>query len=254
MKYKNILGKDFNTKKEAKEYFNSQLYSIEQKIRGHRAVDRHTKFTEDTFIKDSEMKYLYHNFLTEDKETLKEVFDGSNPHSWWCKFNNNGTRNLGFQIENRYGSKRIIPVSPPRIFTCFGKATKNHFLHEKQTARRLIHYQRDDYLKKFAGENEYGYKVIWSSIFECDECKCKVAYDDIEVHHLVPFNDIYNEWKENVWKQDPLPNSAGTYFGDYKILEDGSMLRAEDSWREFHLNISCFQKLCKTCHAKETYG
>ena len=61
MKYKNILGKDFNTKKEAKEYFNSQLYSIEQKIRGHRAVDRHTKFTEDTLIKDSEMKYLYDN-------------------------------------------------------------------------------------------------------------------------------------------------------------------------------------------------
>ena len=202
----------------------------------------------------SNHEYLYHNFLTEDKETLKEVFDGSNPHSWWCKFNNNGTRNLGFQIENRYGSKRIIPVSPPRIFTCFGKATKNHFLHEKQTARRLIHYQRDDYLKKFAGENEYGYKVIWSSIFECDECKCKVAYEDIEVHHLVSFNDIYNEWKENVWKQDPLPNSAGTYFGDYKILEDGSMLKAEDSWCEFHLNISCFQKLCKTCHAKETHG
>ena len=254
MKYKNILGKDFNTKKEAKEYFNSQLYSIEQKIRGHRAVDRHTKFTEDTFIKDSEMKYLYHNFLTEDKENLNIVFDVSNPYSWCFKFNNNGTRNLGFQIENRHGSKRIIPISPPRIFTCFGKATKNHFLHEKQTARRLIHYQRDDYLKKFAGENEHGYKVIWSSIFECDECKCKVAYDDIEVHHLVSFNDIYNEWKKNVWKQDPLPNSAGTYFGDYKILEDGSMLRAEDSWREFHLNISCFQKLCKTCHAKETYG
>jgi|TARA_R110000822_G_C15177814_1_gene480014 hypothetical protein len=252
MKYKNILGKDFNTKKEAKEYFNSQLYSIEQKIRGHRAVDRHTKFTEDTLIKDSEMKYLYDNFLTEDKETLKEVFNESNPHSWWCKFNNNGTRNLGFEIETRL--QGIIPVRISRIFTCFGKAIKNHFLHEKQTARRLIHDQRDDYLKKFAGENEYGYKVIWSSIFECDECKCKVAYDDIEVHHLVPFNDIYNEWKENVWKQDPLPNSAGTRFEDFKILEDGSMLRAGDSWCEFHLNISRFQKLCKTCHAKETHG
>ena len=52
------------------------------------------KFTEDTFIKDSEMKYLYHNFLTEDKETLKEVFDGSNPHSWWCKFNTLKTNDL----------------------------------------------------------------------------------------------------------------------------------------------------------------
>ena len=54
MKYKNILGKDFNTKKEAKEYFNSVLYSIGKPVKGN-----HITFDEETLIKQSHIKYLY---------------------------------------------------------------------------------------------------------------------------------------------------------------------------------------------------
>ena len=80
-----VLGKDFKTKKDAWKYFKSQLYSIEQEIRGHRAVDRHTKFTEETLIKHSQMQYLFNNYLTEDKKILNEVFRGGGvPYSWWC--------------------------------------------------------------------------------------------------------------------------------------------------------------------------
>jgi hypothetical protein len=45
MKYTNILGKDFKHKKDAKEYFNSILYSIKRPGR-----DNHITFTEETLI------------------------------------------------------------------------------------------------------------------------------------------------------------------------------------------------------------
>ena len=237
MKYTNILGKDFKTKKDAWKYFKFQLYSIEQEIRGHRAVDRHTKFTEEPLIKHSQMQYLFINYLTKDKETLNEVFDGSVPYSWWCKFNNNGTRNLGFEIETRL--QGIIPIRPDRIFTCFGAATTNSTLEEKKTARKLIQYQSDDFLRKFLKEGEY---LSYNSVFTCDNCKC---YEKLEVHHLTPFNDIFEEWRENVWKKDLLPNSSSTYFQDKE---------ANENWCDFHLNLAHYQKLCKPCHAKETYA
>ena len=238
-----VLGKDFKTKKDAWKYFKSQLYSIEQEIRGHRAVDRHTKFTEETLIKHSQMQYLFNNYLTEDKKILNEVFRGGGvPYSWWCKFLDNGIRNLGFQIETR--SQTIIPIRPARIFTCFGAATTNYMLNIKRTARRLVHDQRDDYLKKFIGEDDDGYKRIWNSIFECYKCECKVTYEELEVHHLIPFNDIFKEWRDNVWKEDLFPDSACSYFN----------ADADESWCNFHLNLAHYQKLCKPCHAKETYA
>ena len=237
MKYTNILGEDFKFKKDALEYFKSQLYSIEQEIRGHRAVDRHTKFTEETLIKHSQIQYLFNNYLTEDKKILNEVFRGGVPYSWWCKFLDNGIRNLGFQIETR--PQGIIPIRPERIFTCFGAATTNSTLKEKKTARKLIKYQSDDFLRKFLKEGEY---LSYNSVFICDKCEC---YEKLEVHHLIPFNGIYNEWRDNVWKTDPLPNSSSTHFQDRG---------ASENWCDFHLNIAHYQKLCKPCHAKETYA
>ena len=236
MKYTNILGEDFKFKKDALEYFKSQLYSIEQEIRGHRAVDRHTKFTEETLIKHSQMQYLFNNYLTEDKKILNEVFRGGVPYSWWCKFLDNGIRNLGFQIETR--SQTIIPIRPARIFTCFSAATTNYTLNEKKTARKLIRYQSDDFLRKFLKEGEY---LSYNSVFTCDNCKC---YEKLEVHHLTPFNGIYNEWRDNVWKEDLFPDSACSSFSP----------AANKSWWDFHLNLAHYQKLCKPCHAKETYA
>ena len=237
MKYTNILGEDFKFKKDALEYFKSQLYSIEQEIRGHRAVDRHTKFTEETLIKHSQIQYLFDNYLTEDKKILNDVFKGGVPYSWWCKFLDNGVRNLGFEIETR--PQGIIPIRLPRIFICFGAATTNFMLNEKRTARRLVHDQRDDYLEKFIGKDER----IWNSIFACDNCQNQV--ENIHVDHVVHFNGIYNEWRFNVWKKDPSPNSASTYFQDRG---------ASESWCQFHSNVLVYQKLCIPCHAKETYA
>ena len=234
MKYENILGKDFKTKKDAKEYFNSILYSIGKPVKGN-----HIVFNEETLIKQSHIKYLYNNFLTNDKKTLNDVFRGDTPYNWGCKFLSDGVRNLTFELEDR--NRNRIPISPLRIFTCFGVATINLKLNVKKTARRLIQNQRDNFLRKFLKEGEY---LSYNSVFICDCCKNKFNGKDIEVHHLISFNDIFNEWKENVWKEDLFPNSTCSSFG----------ADADKSWCDFHLNIARYQKLCKTCHAKETHG
>ena len=234
MKYTDILGKDFKTKKDAWKYFKSQLYSIEQPV-----GDNYVIFTEETPIKHSQMQYLFNNYLTEDKKILNEVFRGDTPYNWGCKFLRNGVINLTFELGARNQDR--IPIKPARIFTCFGAATTNYTLNEKKTARKLIRYQRNDYLKKFIGKDE----LIWNSIFECDKCECKVTYEELEVHHYWPsFNGIYNEWRDNVWKEDLFPDSACSYFN----------ADADESWCDFHFNLSHYQKLCKPCHAKETYA
>ena len=69
MRYKNILGKDFKSKKDAKQYFNSVLYSIKKPDLPvtARAAQRHVRLTEETLIKHSNMEYLYDNYLTKIK-------------------------------------------------------------------------------------------------------------------------------------------------------------------------------------------
>ena len=231
MKYL-VLGKDFKYKKDAWKYFKSQLYSIKQPV-----DDNHITFTEETPIKQSQMQYLFNNYLTEDKKILNEVFRGDTPYDWGCKFLCDGVRNLTFELEAR--NQIRIPIKPARIFTCLGAATTNYMLNEKRTARKLIKYQSDDFLRKFLKEGEY---LSYNSVFTCDNCKC---YEKLEVHHLTPFNDIFEEWRENVWKKDLLPNSSSTYFQDKE---------ANENWCDFHLNLAHYQKLCKPCHTKETYA
>ena len=234
MKYTNILGKDFKTKKGAKGYFNSILHSIGKPVK-----DNHIVFNEETPIKQSHVKYLYNNYLTNDEKTLYEVFRGDNPQDWGCKFLSNEVINLTFELEARNQDR--IPISPSRIFTCFGAATTNYTLNEKKTARFLVQNQRDNFLRKFLKTDEY---LGSDSVFECDNCKCKFTQKDIEVHHVTPFNDIFDEWRENVWKKDLFPDSACSSFG----------VEADESWYQFHYNVVVYQKLCKPCHGKETYG
>ena len=226
MKYL-VLGKDFKYKKDAWKYFKSQLYSIKQPV-----DDNHITFTEETPIKQSQMQYLFNNYLTEDKKILNEVFRGDTPYNWGCKFLCDGVRNLTFELEAR--NQIRIPIKPARIFTCLGAATTNYMLNEKRTARKLIKYQSDDFLRKFLKEGEY---------LSCDKCEC---YEKLEVHHYwLSFNDIYNEWRDNVWKEDLFPDSACSSF---------SPEAANKSWCDFHFNLARYQKLCKPCHAKETYA
>ena len=88
----------------------------------------------------------------------------------------------------------------------------------------MVQNQRDDFLRKFLKTGEY---LDSDSVFECDKCKC---YKKIEAHHVTPFNDIFDEWRENVWKGDLFPDSACSSFGN-------GPSGADESWRDFHYNI-----------------
>ena len=235
MKYKNILGKDFNTKKEAKKYFKSVLYSIKKP-----SDSKYLTFTEDTLIKQSQIVFLYKNYLTKDKIILRDVFRGDTPYNWGCLFLSNEVVNLTFKLDARVDGRKSIPISPWRIFTCFGSAIKNNFLDNKKTARRLVSHQRYQFLKKNLQEDKH---------INCDCCKNTFDVKNIEVHHVTPFNDIYNEWETNVWGEIPSSDSSCSFFYGSPTKGDASK-----SWSDFHLNVASYQKLCKTCHAKETYG
>ena len=65
MKYKNICGQDFNTKREAKQHFKTLLYSIKKPDVPvtARASKRHVKLTEQTLIKHSHMDYLFKTII-----------------------------------------------------------------------------------------------------------------------------------------------------------------------------------------------
>ena len=244
MRYKNICEEDFNTKTEAKKHFKTLLYSIKKPDVPvtARASERHVKLTEQTLIKHSHMEYLYNNYLTTDEKTLDTVFKGGIPYGWWCKINVDGTRNIAFEVETR--NQSMIPVTPDRVFTCFGTAKINKKLNEKRVARYLISGDRDWYLSQFLEGDKTPIKII-SSKYECDHCNKFFPYKKIEVDHVVSFNSIFKEWRDNVWKGDLNPNSSCRWF------EESA---ANDSWCQFHSNIVQYQKLCKSCHKKKTYG
>jgi hypothetical protein len=255
MKYKNILGKDFKSKAEAKKHFKTLLYSIKKPDVPIYASPskRHVKLTEQTLIKHSHMEYLYNNYLTTDKKTLDTVFKGGIPYSWWCKINTDGTRNIAFEVETR--NQSIIPVTPDRIFTCFGTAKINKKLNEKKVARHLISGDRDWYLSQFLEGDKNPVKIMFYK-YECDYCNKFFPYKEIEVDHVVLFNSIFKEWRDNVWKGDLNPNSSCRWFEDAEPSNDGKihLSAANDSWCQFHSNIVQYQKLCESCHTKKTYG
>ena len=253
MRYKNILGKDFKSKKDAKQYFNSVLYSIKKPDLPvtARAAQRHVRLTEETLIKHSDMEYLYNNYLTKDQKTLSTVFKGGKPYGWWCKIYREGGRNLAFEVETR--NQSMIPISLERIFTCFGTAKFNKLLMEKKVARYLVNDERYHYLKNFV-TSEKRHFFIEDYNYECDNCNKLFPYKEIDVHHVIPFNDIFTEWRDDVWRDKLTPNSSFKWFEDTKVLSNGLVLSASASWCDFHHNIARYRKLCKSCHKKKTYG
>ena len=244
MRYKNICEEDFNTKTEAKKHFKTLLYSIKKPDVSiyASASEKHVKLTEQTLIKHSHMEYLYNNYLTTDEKTLDTVFKGGIPYGWWCKINVDGTRNIAFEVETR--NQSMIPVTPDRVFTCFGTAKINKKLSEKKVARYLISGDRDWYLSQLLEGDKTPIKIMFYK-YECDHCNKFFPYKKIEVDHVVSFNSIFKEWRDNVWKGDLNPNSSCRWFEESD---------ANGSWCQFHSNIVQYQKLCKSCHKKKTYG
>ena len=167
MRYKNICEEDFNTKTEAKKHFKTLLYSIKKPDVSiyASASEKHVKLTERTLIKHSHMEYLYNNYLTTDEKTLDTVFKGGIPYGWWCKINVDGTRNIAFEVETR--NQSMIPVTPDRVFTCFGTAKFNKLLMEKKVARYLVNDERYHYLKNFV-TTEKRHFFIEDYNYECD--------------------------------------------------------------------------------------
>jgi len=260
MKYKNILGKDFNTKPEAYKHFTS---SRDQMINAGK-LGEFNCLTEDTAVKKSWIDSLFKDyFKCDDPEWyqkkiglgVKDWFFGRDSEGGICLWikqkdmPNPHDRDNCDRCKNnklcfdRYDSRydgETVPVSAPWMFTCFGPGilmNGNSMHRVKQALRKAIKYQ----IKEFRD----------SVKDECQECGEEGYGLDFEVDHTPNLVEIANNFMKNYDEKFLIKNvskEASEATKWYFINE-----KLENDWCEYHLKEATLKLLCTNCHDKKTY-
>ena len=259
MKYKNVLGKDFNTKPEAYKHFTS----LRDQMVNAGKLGEFDCLTEDTAVKKSWIDSLFKDyFVCEDPDWYKRKIglgvqdwffgrdsqggiclwikqkDMPNPHDRdncdRCKNNK-----LCFdRYDSRYDGE-TVPVSAKWIFTCFGKGVHNHSpLHRvKQALRKAIKYQIKEFRKSVRDE--------------CQECGEEGYGLDLEVDHDDPtFAKIVENFIKKYDQAYLIKNVSKASNEDiWYFIND----KLENEWCEYHLKEAILRLLCVKCHKKKTY-
>ena len=260
MKYKNVLGRDFNTKKEAYKHFQE---CRDEMIRTFQLGPSHM-LTEETPVKKSWMDQLFKDyFLCEDPEYYKRKI-GLGIENWFFAPDSEGGICLWVKQKNRpnphdrdncdrcknnklcfdrYDLKydgETVPVAAPWIFTCFGPGVKkdDNPLHRvKQALRKAIKYQIKEFRESVRNE--------------CQECGEEGYGLDLEVDHDDPtFAKIVENFIKKYDQEYLIKNVSKASNEDiwYFINE-----KLEKDWCEYHLKEANLRLLCITCHKKKTY-
>ena len=259
MKYKNVLGRDFNTKKEAYKHFQE---CRDEMVRTFQLGPSHM-LTEETAVKKSWMDQLFKDyFLCEDPEYYKRKI-GLGIENWFFAPDSEGGICLWVKQKDappKHNSKECktcqekgwciktvdcshegptVPVAAPWIFTCFGTGVimnENPLHRVKQAMRKAVKYQ----IKEFRD----------SVRDECQECGEEGYGLDLEVDHTPNFIEIANNFMKKYDKEYLIKNvSKGISQDIWYFIND----KLENEWCEYHLKEATLRLLCTNCHDKKTY-
>jgi hypothetical protein len=256
MKYKNVLGKDFNKKSEAYKHF--------QKFRDEmiRTFQLGKYLTEETPVKKSWMDQLFKDyFLCQDPDYYKRKI-GLGVQNWFFAYDSQGGICLWIKQKDkpnphnqenckscregeicfdRYDLKyegEKVPVAAKWIFTCFGTGVHNNNpLHRvKDAMRKAIKYQTKEFRDSVRDE--------------CQECGEEGYGLDLEVDHTPNFTVIAKVFIEKYGEEYLIKNVSKAPTEDiWYFIND----KLKNEWCEYHLKKATLRLLCTSCHDKKTY-
>ena len=258
MKYKNVLGQDFNRKEDA--YARFQKFRDEM-VRTLQLGPSHM-LTEETPVKKSWMDQLFKDyFLCEDPKYYKRKI-GLGVENWFFAPDSEGGICLWVKQKDappKHNSKECkecqtgkfcirtadishegptVPVAAPWIFTCFGTGVHNNNpLHRvKDAMRKAIKYQTKEFRASVKDE--------------CQGCGEEGYGLDLEVHHIPDFMKIAKVFIEKYGEKYLIENVSKAPTEDiWYFIND----KLENEWCEYHLKEATLKLLCISCHDKETY-
>ena len=249
MKYKNVLGKDFNTKPEAYKHFRN----LRDQMVNTGKLGEFNCLTEDTPVKKSWIDSLFKDYFKCDDPDWYQRKIGLGVKDWFFAYDTEGGICLNIKQKDspqdpnksdffksidvsHWG--QCVPVSAKWIFTCFGTGVHNdNPLHRvKQALRKAIKYQTKEFRASVKDE--------------CQECGEEGYGLELEVDHTPNFTEIANIFIKQ--------------YGEKVLLESVSKLATQDIWTfnnkeikadwcKYHLKEANLRLLCISCHDKKTY-
>ena len=251
MKYKNVLGKDFNTKPEAYKHFTS----LRDQMINAGKLGEFNCLTEDTAVKKSWIDSLFKDYFKCDDPKWYQKKIGLGVKDWFFGRDSEGGVCLWIKQKDKPPKQHqseflrsvdishwgpTVPVSAKWMFTCFGPGilmNGNPMHRVKQALRKAIKYQ----IKEFRA----------SVKDECQECGEEGYGLDLEVDHTPNFTEIANIFIKKYGEKFLIKNvskEASEATKWYFINE-----KLENDWCEYHLKEATLKLLCTNCHDKKTY-
>jgi len=252
MKYKNVLGKDFDRKEDAYKHYRKKIMEFDIPYSTNYII-----MTEETPIKQSEMIQLSKDYgsYTQEWETRKSHAAGIDQ---WCVMRNyvDGIESisLGFLRNKKEGESKFATVPPEavtakKIFTCFGKGKFNQKEILNGALRNEIRDQIKDFRKSLKDPNI------------CACCGKRFLPQEMVVDHIFEFKDIVKEFfKAEGWEEFMMKSvykeADGVLYRIQQVSPDDNFYpdSPRQIWQEFHKSEATLQMLYKPHHDRKTYA
>jgi len=243
MKYKNIIGKDFDTKSEAYKYFRKKINEFDTRS--------HIVMTEKTPVRQSDMKQLEKDYGTiSDRATAKK--SSYNNYQWCVKYLEEPYPSLALGIiENG----KIETFNAKNLFKCFGPGTFN----PNKNLEEALRYEIRPQIKE--------YREMYKNSHRCALCGYSFFPKELEVDHLYKFEKIKKEFLELYGEEFIMKclykESDGVLYRIMDISPDENIYpdSPREAWVHFHKERATYQMLCNrkrkdgfpNCHDSKTY-
>ena len=252
MKYKNVLGKDFDRKEDAYKHYRKKIMEFDIPYSTNYII-----MTEETPIKQSEMIQLSKDYgsYTQEWETRKSHAAGIDR---WCVMKNyvDGIESisLGFLRNKKEGESKFATVPPEAVtakknFTCFGKGKFNQKEILNGALRNEIRDQIKDFRKSLKDPNI------------CACCGKRFLPQEMVVDHIFEFKDIVKEFfKAEGWEEFMMKSvykeADGVLYRIQQVSPDDNFYpdSPRQIWQEFHKSKATLQMLYKPHHDRKTYA
>ena len=241
MKYKNVIGKDFDTKPEAYKYFRKKINEFDTRS--------HIVMTEETPVRQSDMKQLEKDYGTiSDRATAKK--SSYKNYQWCVKYLEKPFISLALGIiENG----KIETFNAKNLFKCFGPGTFNPNKNLEEALRYEIRPQIEEY------------REMYRNSHICAHCGHQFPPEELDVDHVYPFAKIKKEFLELYGKEFIMKcvykggavHRLDNWSPDDEVYPDSP----REAWIDFHKERATYQMLCKNgkngfpgCHPLKRMG
>ena len=230
IRYKNICGKDFETKSAAYKHFRTILNYTGSDHEYELWRKGIIKLGEETQLRNSQVQDLFDRFFV-DHDWMKRKTKDRSIRNYILIRDDYGGYCLGFQFEDdSYES-----ITAKDMLTCFGKGTISDDARFLSAMRYEVKYQSEE----FRRNNDH--------VTECFDC-CAPRESGLQVDHMIPFKQILADFLKLHDKEEMKKRMSKAEEQFYWRLDE----RDRKLWCDYHKLHAKFQLLCTYCHKAKT--